>query len=140
MQRLHFAAAVGARVGVEPQIVEPGAALDQTELAGIEVVDVAEHGVKLVERGLQCGVPLGREAAVVALRDAKADRGAGRCIASAKTTSRTVLTRATRPAGHGRAPPARPVAAVPSACGLPQRLSFPRLHTNSKARKVNARD
>ena len=77
VQRLHFAAAVRRHVGVKVQIVEAGAALDQPELAGIEMVDVAEYGVKLVERILQSGVPLDLEAAIVARCVGKPDHGAG---------------------------------------------------------------
>ena len=50
MQRLHLASAIAGRVGVETQVLEAGAALDESELGIVEPVDVAECRTKLVER------------------------------------------------------------------------------------------
>ncbi|HZC56492.1 MAG TPA: hypothetical protein VE396_10685 [Xanthobacteraceae bacterium] len=77
VQRLYFTLVVGGQVGFESQVVKPGAAFDEVELAAIEVIGIAEYRVKLAEGGFHGLVPLGRLPRVVTLRCSDTSRGAG---------------------------------------------------------------
>ena len=76
MERLHLAATVGSHFGVEAEIVQAGAPLDQPQLRRIEPRRTAEYRTHLIEREAQRPVPLGRLAAVLVLGDGVADHRA----------------------------------------------------------------
>ena len=76
LQDIHLAVASRRRIGLEAQVLEASAALDEAKSAVLEPVALAEHRVNLVERKSQRGVALGGPAIVVPSDDDEADDGA----------------------------------------------------------------